>query len=468
MAQLLRSTGAIVPISRCESQLGVLSTTALQTCHDPQALFRKIETYAPHVATGMEAMYEKSLKLVDIWSAPPIPVVCVIGSGKPTVVHFGYCESWPNVFNEEPCALKYEDGDTTVPRRSAESVCREWQRQCEIHFEHACTRHDPLAWLVRSTRLDPLAWLVRRRKCYTTISSVQKARYRGHDAQCVDVVLMHCRSPNMESVGLPRGSNHCEELHQRILNKVPTIDLVQELATNVHAYEPSYSATLEQLHEHTKDVAWLYNSAARDLPHVAKLSQTIDASFGVSPKVSVPWAADEEMSALVQQLQQAWAILKQRERYQRVLSSLDAIRSARARSEEAVGSVSKSVADEMSQQQARGEMMSELEARLNEAEENLKPLLCATNAAFEVFRTFQESCNGTQSRSGFDSLRDWTTRRCAKAQRSFEGHEFERSSDGACDADLDWSTADLMRSGLPDCSAFFEAASHRYLRQVGC
>ena len=53
----------------------------------------------------------------------------------------------------------------------------------------------------------------------------------------------------MESLGVPRGVNHCDEFHQRILHKVPTIDLVQELATNVHAFEPAYSATLEQLHE---------------------------------------------------------------------------------------------------------------------------------------------------------------------------------------------------------------------------
>ena len=43
-------------------------------------------------------------------------------SGKPTIVHFGYCERWPGVFEEDPHALRYEDGDITVSREHAALV----------------------------------------------------------------------------------------------------------------------------------------------------------------------------------------------------------------------------------------------------------------------------------------------------------------------------------------------------------
>ena len=69
------------------------------------------------------------MDLVDVWTAPPIPVVCVIGSGKPTATHFGYCESWPHVFGEEPQVLKYEDGDITV---SATGAWREMRGPREV------------------------------------------------------------------------------------------------------------------------------------------------------------------------------------------------------------------------------------------------------------------------------------------------------------------------------------------------
>ena len=41
--------------------------------------------YSPTDAKSeMVAAYEASLELLDIWRAPPIPVVCYMGSGKPT------------------------------------------------------------------------------------------------------------------------------------------------------------------------------------------------------------------------------------------------------------------------------------------------------------------------------------------------------------------------------------------------
>ena len=75
-------------------------------------------------ALRMRAAYDASLRLVDVWRAPPVPVVCVIGAGQPTHVGYLYKEPWPRNLNEEPCPLRYEDGDQTVPVRSGEAVRR--------------------------------------------------------------------------------------------------------------------------------------------------------------------------------------------------------------------------------------------------------------------------------------------------------------------------------------------------------
>ena len=76
--------------------------------------------YSPTDAKSeMVAAYDASLELLDIWRAPPIPVVCYMGSGKPTQTSFLYTEPWPKNMNEEPCVTQYEDGDGTVPLRSA-------------------------------------------------------------------------------------------------------------------------------------------------------------------------------------------------------------------------------------------------------------------------------------------------------------------------------------------------------------
>ena len=57
----------------------------------------------------------------------------------------------------------------------------------------------------------------------------------------------------------------------------------QELATNVHAYEPSYSASLEAIHSLSQDVVWMHNSAGRRLSHPSKLATAIDAAVSMAP-----------------------------------------------------------------------------------------------------------------------------------------------------------------------------------------
>lgn len=99
------------------------------TSADIESLLRKVEAHTGVETSGMARTYRQSLQWVDAWQAPPVPVVCVIGQGQPTHVSFGYCEGWPRSMREEPCVLRFEDGDTTVPVRSAESVCAHWQRQ---------------------------------------------------------------------------------------------------------------------------------------------------------------------------------------------------------------------------------------------------------------------------------------------------------------------------------------------------
>ena len=48
---------------------------------DLKALFSKVEAHHPASAGGVRAKFEASLGMVDIWKAPPVPVVCIIGSG---------------------------------------------------------------------------------------------------------------------------------------------------------------------------------------------------------------------------------------------------------------------------------------------------------------------------------------------------------------------------------------------------
>ena len=55
-------------------------------------LFAKMAAFGGPSAKGMVETYAKSLRVVDVWKPPPVPVVCVIGSGRPTHVSFGYCD----------------------------------------------------------------------------------------------------------------------------------------------------------------------------------------------------------------------------------------------------------------------------------------------------------------------------------------------------------------------------------------
>ena len=158
------------------------------TQRDLAHLLGKIDAYAPGDGSSqMVKAYKATLALGDIWQAPPVPVICLIGAGNPTRVGFGYREPWPRNMNEEPCTTAYEDGDGTVPLRSSESVCRTWAEQ---------------------------------RRCHAPLSTAHPLAYKGRSNECVDTVFMHCRAPNMESADGPRGTDHCAELHARILHKV--------------------------------------------------------------------------------------------------------------------------------------------------------------------------------------------------------------------------------------------------------
>lgn len=135
-------------------------------------------------------------------------MILVIGAGQPTEVGYLYREPWPRNMEETPCTLRVEDGDQTVPVRSGESVCRHWQRQ---------------------------------KRCHAPLSTAHPTMYRGKSDECVDVVYMHCRAANMESVDAPRGTDQCPELHARIMNKKPTIDLVQSIALNPRTLPPTHA-----------------------------------------------------------------------------------------------------------------------------------------------------------------------------------------------------------------------------------
>lgn len=264
------------------------------TTRDLRALFGKVEAHtSPNMAGSvprMRASYDRSRRLVDIWRAPPIPVVCVIASGQPTHVGYLYREPWPKNMNEEPCPIRYEDGDATVPVRSGEAVCRHWQRQ---------------------------------RKCHSPLSTAQPTMYRGKGGECVEITYLHCRAANFESIDYPKGTDQCTDLHSRILQKVyashhlplspvistcphlnsavalpsltfarhclqvPLIDLVQSMATNPRAYEPGHSPSLEQLEELTTLIAWLHNSAASRLPHEEALAAAL-ASADLIPRPRAP------------------------------------------------------------------------------------------------------------------------------------------------------------------------------------
>ena len=149
------------------------------------ALFAKVEAMAP--TQGMVEAYSKVLKLVDVWKAPPIPVVCIVGTGTPTGVRFGYCDAWPRNMDEEPCALQYEDGDKTVPTRSMLDVCDAWQRQ---------------------------------QACFTPLATAFPAKYKSRGSDCVAIEYLHCRDPGMSSRDMPGpGAAHCPEYHATILHK---------------------------------------------------------------------------------------------------------------------------------------------------------------------------------------------------------------------------------------------------------
>ena len=290
------------------------------------ALFAKIEAMGGDGAKYLLETYRQTLGLIDIWRAPPVPVVCVVGSGKPTHVRFGYCDAWPRNMDEAPCALQYEDGDGTVPVRSSDAVCREWQRQ---------------------------------QACHAPLSTANAAKFKGRSSECVAIEYLHCRDPSMfEPGGEKAGADHCAEYHSRILIKQPTFDLVTSLAHNPHAHEPGYAPLVAQLHEAAETAAWLYNSAVARLPSAAELQQALAAvqtalvtagaadvasSANAAPTVATNGGGDGSSGAALLEaaggarlpsvggLLEAWRDLKRQHHYRRILELLqEALPHARA------------------------------------------------------------------------------------------------------------------------------------------
>ena len=206
-------------------------------------LFSKVEAFAP--GSPMRETLESTLELVDVWKAPPLPVVCVAATGVPTHTTFGYSEPWPRNMDEEPCILRYEEGDTTVPLRSMDAVCRHWAKQ---------------------------------RRCHAPLTVAHASRYKGRHEECVDHVYLHCKDAAMASADAPRGADHCHNFHQAVLTKQPAIDLVASLATNPHAFEPHFSAARAAVREVGELLAWLYNGAAKRLDPAA-----LGAALGNAP-----------------------------------------------------------------------------------------------------------------------------------------------------------------------------------------
>ena len=265
-----------------------------------RSLFSKVEAHVPQTAARMRAMYDRSLRLVDVWTAPPVPVVCVIGSGKPTMVGYLYREPWPKNMDEEPCPLGYEDGDVTVPVRSAETICRHWQQQ---------------------------------KRCHSPLVTAQPTMYRGKNDECVDINYMHCRSANMESADTPRGGDHCTELHSRILHKNSLIDLVQSIAFNPRAFEPGHGVSLERVDEFVQVLAWLYNSAAQRLPQDAAFVAALaaagfhaqspsDAGASTRADEGAGADADTDADATLAALTSSLATLRARSTYEDILRAL--------------------------------------------------------------------------------------------------------------------------------------------------
>ena len=266
------------------------------TRRELRALMDKIEAHAVGDGrTGMLKAYEKALDVVDIWQAPPVPVVCIIGVGMPTPVSFEYLEPWPKNMNEDPCITKMEDGDSTVPVRSAEDVCQAWAQQ---------------------------------RRCHAPLSTIHPLGFKGRTEECVDTVYLHCRASNMEAVDYPRGQDQCAEFHARILQKLPTLDLIQSLAVNPRAYEPRYSQDIEQVHELNQLVAWLHNSAVRRLP-TAALVRGLLSTWLASPAARQR-SPPAEISSALHQLPVLWDTLGSRLAYERVLAALQALNAAAA------------------------------------------------------------------------------------------------------------------------------------------
>ena len=242
------------------------------TRRDIRALLGKLEAHSPG-AQGLQQIYDQVTgpngdRIVDIWKAPPIPVICVVGAGSETHIEYGYREPWPRNMAEEPCPLRAEDGDSTVPVRSIQSICSHWQRQ---------------------------------KRCHAPLSAASQGVYKARTGDCVETVMMHCKAANMESVDIPRGADHCYFYHARILHKKPVLDLVHAIAVNPDAFEPGFAPNLGQLHELMQLVAWLHTSAERRLPSESDLL-ALHRKGGASSSVSSSSGGKEGKAAATDRL----------------------------------------------------------------------------------------------------------------------------------------------------------------------
>ena len=396
---------------------------------DLRSLFSKIEAHAPHNAQRMRSMYDASLRLVDIWKPPPVPVVCVIGSGQPTHVGYGYMEAWPKNMGETPCPMRYEDGDMTVPVRSSETICRHWQKQ---------------------------------KKCHSPLSTAQQSMYKGKSDECVEIVYMHCKSANMESADLPRGVDHCTDLHSKILHKLPVIDLVQSIALNNRAFEPGYAASIEQIDEFSQLLAWLHNSGADRLPSDIELSNAF-AAAGVfeQPPNERDWAVGVVLKSVeslrsrdayvegLERLQQLIKVARRRVLQHSVRSPSSGAMADPSDDSRTAGAAASSASETDA---SASTLEAEMEAALDSVSSAIAPVLSSSASLSGALEAITHECEGTTQRGRGTSVSNERVipTQQQQPQTPWTTMSTEEAAIGTC--------------GLPDCSDAYEQATYSSLR----
>lgn len=218
-----------------------------------RALFEQVERGAMRWGGRAESLlqlYESATESFDAWRAPPVPVVCVVGTGEPTASQYSYARPWPFSMDEDAATTAFVDGDSTVPRISMEAVCLAWRAQ------RAC--HMPLS-TARTHKLLPAA----------IGSSPPPAAAGGMDgagsagAECVAIVELNCRQPDMQSADQPRGAEHCVDYHQRILGKRPLIDLVVTNVVNAERLSATHDRAAAALQRAAELGVWFQGHVRR-------------------------------------------------------------------------------------------------------------------------------------------------------------------------------------------------------------